>query len=86
MSLDYYTKKLVHILTSRKLNNHYNHLVNAHVIPFVSAREPIPVNKVMMIKLDFMMNGSRKRVYGFGNNKKNAKKAAAKMALRVMNT
>ncbi|GJQ77072.1 Dcr-2 [Trypoxylus dichotomus] len=38
----------------------------------------------IMIKLDFMISGSKKRVHGFGDNKSIAKRAAAKMALRLL--
>ncbi|KRT83525.1 helicase [Oryctes borbonicus] len=38
----------------------------------------------IMVKLDFMINGSKKRVHGFGDNKSIAKRAAAKMALRLL--
>lgn len=37
-----------------------------------------------MVKLDFMINGSKKRVHGFGDNKNGAKRAAAKIALRLL--
>ncbi|KAF2900394.1 hypothetical protein ILUMI_05788 [Ignelater luminosus] len=37
-----------------------------------------------MVGLDFMLNGAKKRVYGFGENKVLAKKAAAKIALRLL--
>jgi len=37
-----------------------------------------------MVKLDFMLNGVKKRVHGFGDNKTDAKKAAAKIALRLL--
>lgn len=41
-------------------------------------------NGKSMIKLQFMLNGARKHVYGFGDNKIQAKKAAAKIALRLL--
>lgn len=37
-----------------------------------------------MIGLDFMLDGAKKTVYGFGENKNLAKKAAAKIALRLL--
>lgn len=37
-----------------------------------------------MIKLDFNLQGTLTRVHGFGDNKTNAKKAAAKVALRLL--
>ncbi|XP_018331371.1 endoribonuclease Dicer [Agrilus planipennis] len=39
---------------------------------------------VCMMRLDFMANGERKTVYGFGDNKIFAKRAAAKFALRLL--
>lgn len=41
-------------------------------------------NKKTMVTLDFMCNGQQKRVHGFGNNKFMAKRAAAKIALRIL--
>lgn len=52
---------------------------------FTCFSESIAVDRAIMIKLDFMVDGAPKRVYGFGDNKKNAKKAASKIALRVIN-
>ncbi|XP_017776931.1 PREDICTED: endoribonuclease Dicer-like [Nicrophorus vespilloides] len=40
--------------------------------------------EMVMVKLDFMLRGSLTRVHGFGQNKKGAKKAAAKIALRLL--
>ncbi|KAK4883339.1 hypothetical protein RN001_006658 [Aquatica leii] len=37
-----------------------------------------------MVGLKFMLNGAKKKVYGFGENKSLAKKAAAKIALRLL--
>ncbi|KAF5273493.1 hypothetical protein FQA39_LY07510 [Lamprigera yunnana] len=37
-----------------------------------------------MVGLNFMLNGMKKKVYGFGENKGLAKKAAAKIALRLL--
>jgi hypothetical protein len=41
-------------------------------------------NKKTMVSLDFMCEGRKKRVYGFGTNKIMAKRAAAKIALRSL--
>lgn len=38
----------------------------------------------IMVKLDLMINGTKKRVHGFGDNKTVAKRAAAKIALRLL--
>ncbi|XP_048517572.1 endoribonuclease Dicer isoform X2 [Dendroctonus ponderosae] len=38
----------------------------------------------VMVPLQFMLNGRRQQVYGFGSNKMMAKKAAAKLALRQL--
>ncbi|XP_023029780.1 dicer-2 [Leptinotarsa decemlineata] len=45
----------------------------------------VPVNKKKcVVPLCFMLNGTPKYVHGFGSNKQMAKKAAAKLALRLL--
>lgn len=39
-----------------------------------------------MIKLEFLLNGAKKFCHGFGDNKVAAKRAAAKIALRLLQT
>lgn len=39
----------------------------------------------IMSRLSFYIDGNKKIVYGFGDNKKQAKRAAAKIALRAIN-
>lgn len=39
---------------------------------------------VMMVKVEFILDGARKLVHGFGDNKHLAKRAAAKIALRLL--
>lgn len=38
----------------------------------------------VMVPLQFMLDGRRQQVYGFGSNKMMARKAAAKLALRQL--
>lgn len=37
-----------------------------------------------MVRLEFILDGARKYVHGFGENKTQAKRAAAKIALRLL--
>lgn len=37
-----------------------------------------------MVSLEFILDGAKKRVHGFGDNKTQAKRAAAKIALRLL--
>lgn len=43
-------------------------------------------SNITMVALEFLLDGRRKRVHGFGSNKQMAKKAAAKIALRSLKT
>lgn len=38
-----------------------------------------------MMKLEFILDGAKRYVHGFGDNKILAKRAAAKIALRLLN-
>ncbi|KAF7283787.1 hypothetical protein GWI33_022827 [Rhynchophorus ferrugineus] len=49
---------------------------------FMEAKEV--VSGTVMVPLQFVLNGRHREVYGFGSNKTNAKKAAAKLALRQL--
>lgn len=51
---------------------------------FVSSETSDAPNNRTMLALDFICEGRRKRVYGFGSNKNQAKKSAAKIALRAL--
>ncbi|XP_050314250.1 endoribonuclease Dicer isoform X2 [Anthonomus grandis grandis] len=60
----------------------YEYMPNAY--PEFGSPEQID-SETVMIPLQFMIEGRRQQVFGFGSNKQLAKKAAAKLALRQLN-
>ncbi|XP_067000048.2 endoribonuclease Dcr-2 [Anabrus simplex] len=52
-----------------------------NTITFQKAHE-IPDTNTVMVELELMLGDEKKRYYGFGENKANAKRAAAKLALK----
>lgn len=46
---------------------------------------PVEVDDKMMVTLNFTLKGEKKQVHGFGSNKNDARKAAAKNALHLLN-
>lgn len=45
---------------------------------------PVEVDDKVMVNLNFTLNGTKKQVHGFGSNKNDARKAAAKNALHLL--